>query len=102
MTAAPKELLQIGLASTLLFLLRNCLPAYLRARKYADPFAAFVGGADIRNTLFWGPDKTCWPPDFSRAACWAVPESPLRRKAFGPDTDKWMVLDRYVKRGFTY
>ena len=54
------------------------------------------GGADIRNSLFWGPDKTCWPPDFSRAACWAVPESPLRRKAFGPDTDKWMVLNRCV------
>jgi hypothetical protein len=54
------------------------------------------GGAEIRNTLFWGPDKICWPVESRRAACWAVPESPLRRKAFGPDTDTWMVLNRYV------
>ena len=54
------------------------------------------GGADIRNTLFWGPDKTCWPNDNRRAACWAVPDAPMRKKAFGPDTDSWMVLNRYV------
>lgn len=54
------------------------------------------GGAEIRNTLFWGPDKICWPVESWRAACWAVPQSPMRQNAFGPDTDTWMVLNRYV------
>ena len=54
------------------------------------------GGAEIRNTLFWGPDKVCWPTENQRAACWAVPDSPLPKNAFGPDTDAWMVLNRQV------
>ncbi len=52
------------------------------------------GGDEISNTLFWGPDKTCWPGGADRAACWAVPEVPMHPKAFGPDTDSWMVLAR--------
>lgn len=39
---------------------------------------------DIRQTIVFGPDKICWPVDFSRPACWAVPESPLPETAFGP------------------
>lgn len=52
------------------------------------------GGADIRHSIFFGADKTCWPDDDRRAACWAVPESTMRSKAFGPDTDTWMVPNR--------
>lgn len=55
-----------------------------------------LGGEQIRNTLYWGPDKICWPGTSARAACWAVPEAPMPAKAFGPDTDTWMVLNRYV------
>lgn len=51
-------------------------------------------GAKIENTLFWGADKTCWPWDNGRAACWSVPESTMDPKAFGPDTDTWMVPNR--------
>lgn len=44
---------------------------------------------DIRQTVVFGPDKICWPVDFSRPACWAVPTSPLPETAFGSRvTDK--------------
>jgi hypothetical protein len=39
------------------------------------------------NNILFGPDKMCFPEDFSRPACWVVPESPLPRYAFGPSTD---------------
>jgi hypothetical protein len=40
----------------------------------------------IRDTVFWGPDKWCWPTDYAAARCWAVPDSPLPRDAHGPMT----------------
>ncbi|KAK5127328.1 hypothetical protein LTR85_006667 [Meristemomyces frigidus] len=57
-------------------------------------FAKQNGGSDIRHSIFFGADKTCWPDDGRRAACWAVPDSSMRQKAFGPDTDSWMVPAR--------
>lgn len=51
-------------------------------------------GVDVRNTIFWGADKICWPTDSRRAGCWSVPQAPMESKAFGPDTDSWMVLNR--------
>lgn len=41
---------------------------------------------DLRQTVVFGPDKICWPIDFSRPACWAVPHVPLDRYAWGPNT----------------
>lgn len=41
---------------------------------------------DMRQTIIFGPDKICWPIDFSRPACWAVPQAHLPRYAFGPRT----------------
>ncbi|KAK4496770.1 hypothetical protein PRZ48_012753 [Zasmidium cellare] len=38
---------------------------------------------DMRQTIVFGPDKICWPVDFSRPACWAVPTSPLPQSVFG-------------------
>ncbi|CAI6342218.1 unnamed protein product [Periconia digitata] len=46
------------------------------------------------NSILFGPDKTCFPVDFSRPACWAVPESPLSQFAFGPSTDSDMERSR--------
>ncbi|KAH6693655.1 hypothetical protein F5X68DRAFT_46209 [Plectosphaerella plurivora] len=38
--------------------------------------------------IFFGADKICWPVDFTRPACWAVPEVPnMDSLAFGPKTD---------------
>ncbi|TQV96857.1 hypothetical protein IF1G_04097 [Cordyceps javanica] len=39
----------------------------------------------IRNTIFWGPDKICWPIDWSAPRCWAVPASHLPDHTFGPN-----------------
>ncbi|KEY75260.1 hypothetical protein S7711_07614 [Stachybotrys chartarum IBT 7711] len=38
----------------------------------------------LRQTIFWGPDKICWPIEWRAARCWAVPTSNLGPKAFGP------------------
>lgn len=40
---------------------------------------------DMRQSVFWGPDKVCWPPDPRAARCWAAPHSFLAENAFGPD-----------------
>lgn len=40
---------------------------------------------DHRTTVIFGPDKICWPIDFSRPACWAVPHTGLSPTAFGPE-----------------
>lgn len=40
---------------------------------------------DLRQTVVFGPDKICWPVDFSRPACWAVPHVPLDQYAWGPN-----------------
>jgi hypothetical protein len=52
------------------------------------------GGAQIKQSILFGPDKTCWPDDERRAACWAVPDSSLPSDAFGPGTDSWVVPNR--------
>lgn len=52
------------------------------------------GGAKVKQSIIFGPDKMCWPDDKRRAACWAVPESSLSPAAFGPSTDTWMVPNR--------
>lgn len=39
---------------------------------------------DIKQTVFWGPDKICWPINWDEPRCWAVPSSSLPEKAFGP------------------
>lgn len=38
----------------------------------------------MRNTVFWGPDKICWPFGGNEPRCWAVPTSGLPSDAFGP------------------
>lgn len=39
----------------------------------------------IKQTVFFGPDKVCWPPDARAARCWAAPPSTLGIDPFGPD-----------------
>ncbi|KAL6863125.1 hypothetical protein ACO1O0_003369 [Amphichorda felina] len=41
----------------------------------------------LRQTIFWGPDKICWPINWGASRCWAVPHSHLPSHAFGPKTD---------------
>lgn len=46
-----------------------------------------VAKHNIRNTVIFGPDKSCAPGGPDHASCWAIPESWLPPLAFGPDTD---------------
>lgn len=46
-----------------------------------------VAGAhkrNLRQTIFWGPDKICFPLDPRAPRCWAVPPSSMGPNAFGP------------------
>lgn len=55
--------------------------------RLADRFNMSVADARLRNlrqTIFWGPDKVCWPFDARAPRCWAVPPSSLGPHAFGP------------------
>ncbi|KAG6039115.1 hypothetical protein E4U41_003197 [Claviceps citrina] len=38
----------------------------------------------LKQTVFFGPDKVCWPPDDRAARCWAAPASSLGKDPFGP------------------
>lgn len=40
----------------------------------------------LRQSILFGPDKTCWPYDARRPACWAVQEPHLPKDAYGPLT----------------
>ena len=41
----------------------------------------------VRQTIFWGPDKICWPINWDATRCWAAPNSHLPSHAFGPKTN---------------
>ena len=42
----------------------------------------------FQRTIYFSNDKACWPDDEGkRAACWAVPPSPLPLYAYGPAND---------------
>lgn len=56
-------------------------------RRLADRFGMSVDEArarGLRQTLFWGADKMCWPPLHKEAQCAAIPRSHLPRNTFGP------------------
>ncbi|PNY20492.1 Uncharacterized protein TCAP_07383 [Tolypocladium capitatum] len=55
--------------------------------RLAERFGITVDEARTRNlrqTIFWGPDKICFPADPRASRCWAVPPSTLGPQAFGP------------------
>lgn len=41
---------------------------------------------NMKQSVIFGPDKLCWPIDYSRPACWAVDPGNLDPFAFGPQT----------------
>jgi hypothetical protein len=54
----------------------------------------------LRNTIFWGPDKICWPIDPAEPRCWAVPASSLGPDAFGPSNGDFAFADpRWLNSG---
>ena len=65
---------------------------YYEVVKQADARAKKIYGEEVAesngmtHSIVIGPDKVCWPVDFSRPACWAVPGTTLSRYAFGPQS----------------
>jgi hypothetical protein len=56
-------------------------------RRLADRFGISVEEAHergLRQTLFWGADKMCWPPLYEEAQCSKIPGSHLPQNVFGP------------------
>lgn len=51
---------------------------------------------DIRQTVIFGPDKICWPVDFTRPACWAVPQGTFTEASFGPKSTRRDERDKNV------
>jgi hypothetical protein len=64
------------------------------ARLTAQLGAGYVRQHGIYNSIVFGPDKTCFPDNPLRPACWAIPDSPLPSAAFGPTTDADMAHAR--------
>jgi hypothetical protein len=56
-------------------------------RMKAQLGVGYVKQHGIYNSIIFGPDKTCFPDNPRRVACWSIPESPLPADAFGPTTD---------------
>jgi hypothetical protein len=56
-------------------------------RRLADRFGITVEEAHergLKQTLFWGADKMCWPPLYNEAQCSSIPSSHLPQNMFGP------------------
>ena len=51
-------------------------------------------GEPISNTLLFAADKICWPRAYFDAGCWAVPDTPMPKNQYGPDTDHSMTMNR--------
>lgn len=57
---------------------------------------------NMKQSVIFGPDKLCWPIDFSRPACWAVDPGNLDPFAFGPQTSskhEELVHPRWLNSG---
>lgn len=77
------------------------LQRYFAEIKASNARLASSGQRDVYNSILYGPDKMCWPLDFGRPACWAVPEPPISPFAFGPatDTDMQHARPRWLNSG---
>ncbi|KAJ5864120.1 uncharacterized protein N7529_006036 [Penicillium soppii] len=60
--------------------------AKIAAHFGADSVDELVGDNSPRQTILFGPEKICYPLDWNRPGCWAIPEDiDIPVGAFGPD-----------------
>ncbi|KAJ5150403.1 uncharacterized protein N7500_010592 [Penicillium coprophilum] len=58
----------------------------LAAQYGLDSVESLSGDRNPRQTILFGPEKLCYPFDWNRPGCWAVPEDiDIPVGAFGPD-----------------
>ena len=59
--------------------------AKIAARFGEDSVYAFNRDNAPRQTILFGPEKICYPVDWNRPGCWAIPDIDMPAGAFGPD-----------------
>jgi hypothetical protein len=60
--------------------------AKIASRFGADSIDDLVGDNRPRQTILFGPEKICYPVDWNRPGCWAIPaDIDIPIGAFGPD-----------------
>lgn len=60
--------------------------AKLAARFNGESIEALLGEDKPRQTILFGPEKICYPVDWNRIGCWAIPEDiDIPVGAYGPD-----------------
>lgn len=59
--------------------------AKIAARFGEDSIDAFNRDNAPRQTILFGPEKICYPVDWNRPGCWAIPDIDIPAGAFGPD-----------------
>lgn len=59
--------------------------AKIAARFGEDSIDAISRDNAPRQTILFGPEKICYPVDWNRPGCWAIPDIDLPAGAFGPD-----------------
>jgi hypothetical protein len=71
------------------FAVTNAANAKIAARFGEDSIEALSGANSPRQTILFGPEKICYPLDWSRPGCWAIPDDlDIPEGAFGPDNDE--------------
>lgn len=57
------------------------------AARFGNEYIESLSPADApRQSILFGPEKVCYPTDWARVGCWAVPQDiGIPRGAFGPD-----------------
>jgi hypothetical protein len=53
-----------------------------------------VRNNSLKQTIIMGAEKHCWPLSHTHPACWAVPDSDLRKDAYGNTTDQTTETNR--------
>ncbi|KAJ5756888.1 uncharacterized protein N7511_007070 [Penicillium nucicola] len=68
------------------FAVINAANAKIAARFGADTIEGLTGANAPRQTILFGPEKICYPVDWSRPGCWAAPDDlDIPVGAFGPN-----------------
>ncbi|KAJ5910871.1 uncharacterized protein N7473_000174 [Penicillium subrubescens] len=68
------------------FAITKAASARLASRYGVNSSESLAADDAPRQTILFGPEKVCYPVDWSRVGCWAVPQDiGIPRGAFGPD-----------------
>lgn len=71
------------------FAITKAANAKIAARFGVNSIEELVGDEAPRQTILFGPEKTCYPIQWPRVGCWAIPEDiDIPKGAYGPSDGK--------------